>query len=80
MPTVLRIGSLRFFFFSRENNEPAHVHIAASGKEAKVWLEPVQLAYSFGFKPYELRQLIGLTKENKDFLLEAWNEYFNRIA
>lgn len=46
MPTVLRIGPYRFFFFSRENNEPAHVHIEAGGKEAKIWLASLELASS----------------------------------
>ncbi|MGH8245034.1 MAG: DUF4160 domain-containing protein [Gammaproteobacteria bacterium] len=27
MPTVLRSGPHRFFFFSREGHEPPHVHI-----------------------------------------------------
>jgi hypothetical protein len=44
MPTVLRIGRYRFFFFSNESNEPPHIHVKASGDEAKFWLEPVQLA------------------------------------
>jgi len=27
MPTVLRIRGYRFFFFSDESREPAHVHV-----------------------------------------------------
>ena len=27
MPTILRIGPYRFHFYSREDNEPAHIHI-----------------------------------------------------
>lgn len=27
MPTVLRAGPHRFFFYSLENNEPAHIHV-----------------------------------------------------
>nr|WP_242060339.1 DUF4160 domain-containing protein [Aerosakkonema funiforme] len=26
MPTVLRIGAYRFYFYSHEPNEPPHVH------------------------------------------------------
>jgi len=29
MPTVLRVGRYRFFFFSNENNEPPLIHIKA---------------------------------------------------
>ena len=27
VPTILRVGPYRFFFFSNENNEPAHIHV-----------------------------------------------------
>lgn len=29
MPTVLRIGRFRFFFFSNEREEPPHIHVKA---------------------------------------------------
>ena len=29
MPTILRSGALRFFFYSLENAEPPHVHAKA---------------------------------------------------
>lgn len=40
MPTVLRLGRFRFFFFSNEGNEPPHIHVRAGEDEAKFWLEP----------------------------------------
>ncbi len=49
MPTVMQIGRYRFFFFSNENKEPAHIHIKAGEDEAKFWLEPVRLAANHGF-------------------------------
>lgn len=78
MPTVLRVGPYRFFFYSRESNEPAHIHINASGKEAKVWLAHVDLASSYGFKPHELAEVLMIVTENKKAFLEAWNEHFSR--
>ena len=44
MPTVLRIGPYRFHFYSRENNEPPHIHVTREEMEAKFWLRPVSLA------------------------------------
>jgi hypothetical protein len=44
MPTILRVGRYRFFFFSNEGREPAHIHVKAGSDEAKFWLDPVQLA------------------------------------
>jgi len=36
------------------------------------------LASSTRFSPIELRKLELLVVENKEVLLEAWNEYFSR--
>ena len=77
MPTVLRIGPYRFFFFSRETREPAHIHIEAGEKEAKVWLAHVRLAMSFGFKPHELTEILAMVKKHRETLLEAWDEFFS---
>jgi Domain of unknown function (DUF4160) len=41
MPTVLRSGGLRFFFYSLENDEPAHIHVERGDATAKYWLDPV---------------------------------------
>ncbi len=32
MPTVLRIGPYRFFFFAGDRNEPLHIHIEREDK------------------------------------------------
>ena len=33
MPTVLRSGAYRFFFYSADREEPAHVHVARGSDE-----------------------------------------------
>jgi hypothetical protein len=40
MPTILRSGALRFFFYSLENSEPPHIHVESGDATAKYWLEP----------------------------------------
>ena len=77
MPTVLRIGPFRFFFYSNENGEPAHIHIQRENMLAKFWLKPVTLASSIRFSPKELRKLHQLVTENKEAFLEVWNEHFS---
>jgi hypothetical protein len=54
MPTVMRVGPYRFFFYSNEGNEPAHIHVTAGGNEAKFWLSPVSLASNRGFSARDL--------------------------
>ena len=76
MPTVLRIGPYRFFFFSKESAEPAHIHVEAGGKEAKIWLTDMRLASSYGMRPHELARIMSIAQEYRHTFLEAWNEYF----
>ena len=78
MPTILRTGSYRFFFYSNEFGEPVHIHIQRDNMLAKFWLKPIALASSTRFSPKELRKLKSLVTENHEILLEAWNEYFSR--
>lgn len=77
MPTALRIGAFRFFFFSNEGTEPPHVHVQQGGRLAKFWLDPVSLASSRHFRGHELSQVERLVSEHRIQLLEAWHEFFN---
>ena len=76
MPTVLRIGAFKFYFYSHEPNEPPHIHIDRDNVSAKFWLNPVSLARNIGFSPKELRKLEKMVQENQRLLLEAWDGYF----
>ncbi len=78
MPTILRIGPYRFFFYSNERGEPPHIHIQRERSLAKFWLNPVALASSTRFPPKDIRELNKLVEANRKELLEAWNEYFAR--
>jgi hypothetical protein len=78
MPTVLRIDGYRFFFYSLENNEPAHIHIEAGENVAKYWLHPVELAMSDGFRSRDLTKLRLLVIEHRLKLQEAWDAHFSR--
>ena len=76
MPTVLIEGGYRFYFYSRENSEPPHIHIEYGDKLAKYWLEPVELAFSRRFRAHKLNGLREVVKGHRDRFLEAWNEHF----
>ena len=76
MPTVLRSGPYRFFFYSNENSEPPHIHVQREQACAKFWLEPVTLASYTRFPAHELNSLRQLTQENATVFLEAWDEFF----
>lgn len=76
MPTVLRFGPYRFYFYSHEPNEPPHVHVDRDELSAKFWLAPVSLATNFGFAAHELNRLQSIVRDHQPVLLEAWNGYF----
>lgn len=79
MPTVLRHGPYRFFFWSRENREPPHVHVAREGLEAKLWIEPiVEVAQNWGFGRRELNEILKLTERRRGEILKAWHEHFDQ--
>jgi hypothetical protein len=77
MPTVLRIGPYRFFFYAGDRDEPPHIHIERDDDKAKFWLDPVRLQNSGGFSRTEINRIQKLVEENRDDLLRSWNEYFN---
>ncbi len=78
MPTVFRTAGFRFFFYSLEGAEPPHVHIEHGDSVAKFWLDPIELAESYGFRSHELTRLRAQVIENRLRLLEAWDAHFRR--
>jgi len=78
VPALLRVRGYRFFFFSMEGREPAHIHAAHAGRYAKFWLEPITLAEARGFRAHELTEIRRIVEENRQFFLEKWYEYFGR--
>jgi hypothetical protein len=76
VPTVLRSGPYRVYFYSHEPNEPPHVHVDRDDQSAKFWLQPLALARNLGFSPVELGRIQRTLKENETVLLEKWNAKF----
>ena len=79
MPTVLRHGSYRFFFYSNEGSprEPVHVHVQRGGAMAKFWLQPhVVIAESYGLNASALRELTRIVVANQATVERAWHEHF----
>lgn len=77
MPTALRSGPYRFFFYAGDRDEPPHVHVEREANRAKLWLEPVRLQESGGFSAREINRIAALVENHREELLKAWNEYFN---
>jgi len=58
MPKVLAQKGFKFYFYSDEGSEPAHVHIRKGESRGKWWLEPtIEEEYAYGFTLQERRQI-----------------------
>ena len=75
MPTVLRSGPYRLYFYSHEPNEPPHIHVDRGEASCKFWLTPVALASNLGFRPKELRTIESIVIANLSSLKAAWQEF-----
>jgi len=76
LPTVLREGPYRVYFYSHEPGEPPHVHVDRDDSSSKFWLNPVALVVNFGFSARELRTIEAIIHEHQQTLIKAWNDYF----
>lgn len=68
MPTILRSGRYRFFFFSNECKESPHIHVESDDNYAKFWLEQVILSKSIGYNAREINEIRKIVLENLDFI------------
>lgn len=75
MPTILKIGSYRFHFYSDELREPPHIHVETPEGECKFWLEPIGLARNKGVSPHVVRKIENMVFGHQDFLKEKYHEY-----
>jgi hypothetical protein len=76
MPTVLRVGPYRFFFYSNDIGEPPHVHVERDDCTAKIWLAPPRLQKCKGFSSQEINHVFRIIEDHQEQLMESWNEYF----
>ncbi len=65
MPTVLRSGPYRFFFYAGDGSEPVHIHIERDDCEAKFWLDPVRIERSHGFRSVDIQRIQELVETHQ---------------
>ena len=77
-PTILRLGSYRFFFNSREETR-RHVHVATTNGIAKFRLEPIVALASFhSLDSGEPAKLDHLVREHEHEFRFAWDRRFSQ--
>jgi len=75
MPTALRRGPYRVFFYSGDCSEPPHMHVERDENVAKFWLSPVRLHSSGGFGRQEIGRILRLLEDNSKLLARSWDEH-----
>jgi hypothetical protein len=76
MPTISDLpGPYRFFFYSFDCGERAHVHVRRESLICKFWLRPPELARRGRFQEHELLVIERLILQHLPRLEEAWDEH-----
>lgn len=78
MPEIFRFYGFSFFFYSKEH-EPMHVHVEGNGGCAKFDLmdDNFVLVERVNIKTNDMKRIKEVIEENKDIIINRWNEYFN---
>lgn len=78
MPTVMIFNGIRFFFYSLEGNEPAHIHVVKGDANGKIWLEPeIAVAYFHNFTKSEEKDILTAIETNFVIIKSKWDEHFS---
>ncbi len=75
MPSVFTKNGFRFFFYSNDHT-PIHVHVRKGGAEAVFEIgTTVHLRESVGMKVKDLEIAQRLAVENRNLIIQKWNEH-----
>jgi hypothetical protein len=83
LPKLFNIGRYLIFFWSNENDEPIHVHVAITPFEnaTKVWLTKnggCIVAHNKGKIPqHDLNELLDIISTRFFFICSEWKKHFN---
>ena len=76
MPTALRTGPYRLYFYSYDCGEPRHMHVDRENRSAKFWLDTVvSLADNRGYGRSELRDIERIIYLNLESLRDEWDAF-----
>lgn len=79
MPELFRFFGFSFLFYSREH-EPIHVHVEGNGGYAIFDLidGDFVLREKAKIKANDFKKIKAVIDENKDIIINRWNEHFNK--
>jgi len=82
---LFELYGYKIFFWSNENNEPIHVHVAKGKQSAnatKIWLpaesNPVVVHNKSRIPQKDLSRLLKVVAQNRDTIIARWYDYFGK--
>ena len=69
MPTVLRQGPYRLFFYSGDGSEPPHIHVERDHRLCNFWLDPVRIQSRGGLNRSEIHRIERIVEEHQGLLI-----------
>lgn len=83
MPNLFTVSGYKIYFWSNENNEPIHVHVAKgkpSPNGTKIWLTKkggcILVNNGSQIPKKELNQLMGFISAQFFLICSTWKEFF----
>jgi hypothetical protein len=79
MPTIHQEKGYKFRFYSRENNEPPHIHVWSSNGQMKVWLNAaLDVAECYNIPRHEWKKILTIVSQQQKTFLKRWYEFKKR--
>ena len=73
----LPASAYHFSFYATDCREPMHVHVRAQGKEAKIWVRTLNIAFNKGFRSHELHEILRFITLHKATIIREWEAFCN---
>ena len=87
MPKLFTIGGYIVFFWSGENGEPVHVHVAeghADANATKLWLTEdggcLLASNGSDISEKDLRSIMKIVTANHALICKRWSQFFGSIS
>lgn len=77
-PIFALIEGLRFYFYSKDLDEPPHTHVgegSSSTSDAKIWLDDLTVARTGRFNERTMKKALRIAEANQAAWLEIWKNY-----
>ncbi len=85
LPILFELYGYKIFFWSNENNEPVHVHVAKGKQSAnatKIWLpadsNPVLVHNNSRIPQKDLTRILKAIALERNNIIAAWYDYFSK--